>query len=101
MEETEDEVLEIRGEGRRDSWLIEKYGSTQGFPDGTVGKESACQCRRCKRHRLDLWVGKITWRRKWQLPPVVLPGEFQRQRSLAGYSLWSCKRGGWDLVTKQ
>ena len=47
MEETEDEVLEI-GEGRRDSWLIEKYGSTQGFPDGTVGKESACQCRRCK-----------------------------------------------------
>ena len=27
------------------------------------GKESACQCRR---HRCDLWVRKIPWRRKWQ-----------------------------------
>ena len=26
-------------------------------------KESICQCRRC---RLDPWVGKIPWGRKWQ-----------------------------------
>ena len=31
--------------------------------------------------------GKIGWRRKWQLPPVFLPGESHGQRSLAGYSL--------------
>ena len=100
MEETEDEVLEIRGEGRRDSWLIEKYGSTQGFPDGTVGKESACQCRRCKRHRLDLWVGKITWRRKWQPSPVFLPGKSHGQRRLVGYSPWGCRRVGHNLATE-
>ena len=28
------------------------------------GKESACQCRRRKRHGFDPWVGKIPWRRK-------------------------------------
>ena len=32
------------------------------------------------------WVGKIPWRRKWQLTPVFFPGEFHGQRSLAGYS---------------
>ena len=30
-----------------------------GFPGGTSGKEPACQCRRIKRCRFDLWVGKI------------------------------------------
>ena len=34
------------------------------------------------------WVGKIPWRREWQLSPVFLPGEFHGQKSLAGYSLW-------------
>ena len=28
-------------------------------------KESACQCRRCKRHGFDPWIGKIPWSRKW------------------------------------
>ena len=30
-----------------------------GFPGGTSGKEPACQCRRCKWHRFNPWVGKI------------------------------------------
>ena len=30
-------------------------------------------------------------RRKWQPTPVLLPGEFHGQRSLAGYSLWDHK----------
>ena len=34
----------------------------------------------------DPWVGKIPWRRKWQPPPVLLPGESHGQRSLANYS---------------
>ena len=34
----------------------------------------------------DPWVGKIPWRRAWQLTPVFLPGESHGQRSLAGYS---------------
>ena len=56
-----------------------------GFPCGTSGKESACQCRRCKRHKFNPWVGKILWSRKWQHTPVFLPGKFHGQRYLAGY----------------
>ena len=52
------------------------------------GKESACQCRRCKRRRFDPWVGKIPQRRKWQSTPVFLPGESHGQRSLVGHSPW-------------
>ena len=55
------------------------------------GKESACQCRRRRRLRLDAWVWKIPQRRKWQPTPVFLPGESHRQRSLAGYKSMSCK----------
>ena len=54
----------------------------------TGGKESTCQCRT---HGFDLWVGKITWRRKWQPTPVFLPGRSYEQRSLAGYSPWGHK----------
>ena len=37
------------------------------------GKESTCQCRRCRRHGFDPWVRKIPWRRKWQPIPGFLP----------------------------
>ena len=47
--------------------------------------------RRQKKHGFDPWIQKIPWRRKWQPTPVFLPGKPQRQRSLAGYSSWSCK----------
>jgi len=30
-----------------------------GFPGRASGKESACQCRRHKRHWFNSWVGKI------------------------------------------
>ena len=46
-----------------------------GFPGGASSKESACQCRRCKRPGFSPSVGKIPWRRKWQLTPVFFPGE--------------------------
>ena len=61
----------------------------RGFPGAShTGKESACQCRR---HGFDPWVRKIPWRRKWQPTPVFLPGKFQRQRNLVGYSPWDRK----------
>ena len=46
------------------------------FPGGTNGKEPTCQCRRHKRCWFHRWVGKIPWRRKWQLALVFLPGKF-------------------------
>jgi len=57
-----------------------------GLPRQLSGKESTCQCRRHKRHGFDPWVGKILWRRAWQLTPVFLPGESHGQRRLVGYS---------------
>ena len=42
---------------------------------GNSGKESTCQCRRCKRCRFSPWVGKILWWRKWQPTPVFLTGK--------------------------
>ena len=61
-------------------------GLCMGFPDGTSGKEPACQCRRYKRHGFHPWVWKIPWRRAWQFTPAFLPGESRGQRSLVGYS---------------
>ena len=52
---------------------------------GISGKEPACQFRILKRCWFDPWVGKIPWRRAWQLTPVFLPGESCGQRSLVGY----------------
>ena len=37
------------------------------------------------------WIGKISWRRKWQPTPVLLPGKSHGQRSLVGYSPWDGK----------
>ena len=51
-------------------------------------KQSTSQCRRCG---FEFSVGKISWRRKWQPTPVLLPGKSHGQRSLAGYSPWGCK----------
>ena len=31
------------------------------------------------------WVGKIPWRRKWQLTTVFLPRKSHGERSLVGY----------------
>ena len=34
---------------------------TRGFPGGASGKESACQCKRCKKSSFDPCIGKILW----------------------------------------
>ena len=61
-----------------------------GLPSGASGKESACQCRRCKRHGFSLEVGKIPRKRKRKLlsTPVLFSVESHGQRSLVGYSPW-------------
>ena len=38
-------------------------------------------------------MGRIPWRRKWQLTPVFFPGDSHGQRSLAGYSPWGHRVG--------
>ena len=81
-------VSEIRPEvsGIKEGWDL-----SWGFPGGASGKEPTCQCRRCRRHGFNIWVGKIPWKRKWQPTLVFLPGESHGQRTLAGYSPWGHK----------
>ena len=55
-------------------------------PGSTSVNEPSCQCGRPKRHGFNPWVRNFPCRRKWQPIPVLLPGEFHGQRSLAGYS---------------
>ena len=47
------------------------------------GQRIHLKCRRCG---FNPWVGTISWRRKWQLTLVFLPGKSHGQRSLVGYS---------------
>ena len=64
----------------------------QVLPGSASGKESTCQWRRCRRYGFNPWVKKIPWRRKPQPTLVFLPGRFNEQRSLVGYSPRGCKK---------
>ena len=68
-----------------------------GLPRWLSGKESTCQYRRCQ---FNPWVGKIPWRRKWQLTPVFLPGKSHGQRSLLDHGVTKRVKHA-QLVTKQ
>ena len=67
-----------------------------GFPSGSVGEESACNAG-----DVGSIPGKIPWRRTRLPTPVFLPGEFHRQRSLAGYNPWGSQRVGHNGATNK
>ena len=58
------------------------------FPCDSDGKASAYNAGR---PRFNPCLGKISWRRKWQPTPVLLPGKSCGCRSLVGYSPWGSK----------
>ena len=63
-----------------------------GLPGGSDGKESACNAA-----DLGLIPGSGGFLEKGMLPtPVLLPGEFHGQRSLARYSPWGCKESEYN-----
>ena len=61
------------------SFFLSLHGQVW-LPRWLSGKESSCQCRRCK--RCNSCVRKIPWRRKWLPIPVLLTGESHGQRIL-------------------
>ena len=66
---------------------------SNGFPDSSDGKESACYAGD---------AGSIPGLgRKWQPTSTFLPEKSHGQRSLAVHSPWGHKRVGHDLATKQ
>ena len=72
-------------------WVRGDQMGVSGLTSWLSGKEPACQYKKHKKRRMDPWVGKTLWRRKWQPTPVCLPGKFHGQRSLVGYSPYGCK----------
>ena len=76
----------------RDIWIWETT-SFVGLPRWCTGKESNCQRRRHRRHRLD------PWNRKWQPISVFLLWLSHGQRSPAGYSPWGHRVGqNWETA---
>ena len=70
-------------------WPLQRLSSFEVsflLPQWLSGLRICLQCRRHRRHGFNPWVRKIPWRRAGQPTPVLLPGEFHGQRSLAGYS---------------
>ena len=61
------------------------------FTSGAVVKNSPVNEGDSRDSCKNPWVRNISWRRKWQLTEVLLPGKFHGQRSRVGYSPWSCK----------
>ena len=59
-----------------------------GFPNGSDGKESACNMGR---PGFGPQVGKISYRRERLPTPVFWPEELHGQRSLVGYGPWGHK----------
>jgi len=52
---------------------LPKHILGNGLPRWFSGKESVCQCKRCRRYEFRPRDGKIPWRRKWHPIPVFLP----------------------------
>ena len=60
-------------------------GTILGFPVGTSGKESTCQCRRHETEVRSLGL-EDSPEEGMEPTPVFLPGESRGQKSLVGYS---------------
>ena len=56
---------------------------------------------RCRTNGFNPWVGKIPWRRAWQLTPAFLSGESHGQRSLAGLQSMGWQSIDHNLATIQ
>ena len=67
-----------------------------GLPWWLSGKESTCQCRRC---RFNLWIRKIHWKKKWQ--PTRVVWEIPWIEEYRGILSIGLQRVRYDLVTKQ
>ena len=72
-----------------------------GFPGGTIGKESACQRRRCERLRFNPWVRKIPWREGMATHSSILAWRIPWTEELGGLLSMGSQRAGHDWVTKQ
>ena len=59
------------------------------LPRWLSGKESTCQCRRHRRHRFDLWVGKIPLKEEMATRPRILAWGITWTEEAGGLQRWS------------
>ena len=66
---------------------------------GGSGKESICQCRRCKRHGFNSWVRIIPWSKKWQPTLNILAWKIPWTEEPGGLQFMGLQRVWHDWVT--
>ena len=66
-----------------EEWKQSVSIAQDGLPCGLSSKRICLPCRRLE---FNPWVGKIPWRRKWQLIPVLLP-----ENSIDRGAWWAAK----------
>ena len=81
--------------GTARKWALSPFALETPLPEGhsTGGTEGRLVaqtsrlriCLQCRTPGFNPWVGKTSWRRKWQPTPVFLPGE-------------SMDRGAWQAI---
>ena len=79
---------QFQKQGETKYWCAYEKKRHWDFPGGSDSKASACNVGD---PGFDPWVRKITWRRKWQPTPVLLPGKSHGGKNLVGYSPWGHK----------
>ena len=74
-----------------------------GFPGGTSGKESTCQCRRCKRLRFNPWVLEMATHSSilaWKIPWTEQSGGLQSMGSQKVRHDWAHTHLSWLVLSK-
>ena len=74
-------------------WLSVSFLTLCPVPGWLSGKASPASDRQWQEAKLHPWVRKVLCRRKWPAAPMFLPGKSHGQKSLVGYSAWSCRDG--------
>ena len=79
----------------RGAWWSSVYGVMQSWTRLTQLSSSSkwdilisIFCLQCRRPWFNPCIRKISWRRKWQPTPILLPEKSHVQRSLVDYSPW-------------
>ena len=63
----------------KEIWHLTLFQKLRASHVALVVKNSACQCRRCRRQGFDPRGEKIPWQKKWQLTSAFLSGESHRE----------------------
>ena len=77
------------------STIVQDCKQSLAFPSLGLRTSLVAQTVKCLSTMWETWVRSLGWEdpleRKWQSPPVPLPGKSHGQKTLVGYSPWGCK----------